>query len=549
VPSEVIAKTEPTRGATLPDSLDAALGIQLEKLERVTVRGLLLVNAGGVLLGLVVAATMSAPLGLACAAVASVLFVWFLFLGRAMDKGPVRRSLRLASTVIESAIPWMFLVVIALRQGAVYALASWVPPMLYCALIVAYAARLQPRSCIVLGLVGASTYMLAYFVVIYARLPEGSMALLYTRPSMQVSRSVGLFASGALGAVVARGMRGAIGRAESAVREHDLFGKYRLVRKIASGGMGMVFEALYCPEGGFERRVAVKRIHPHLAAVKKFVDAFRDEAELSARLAHPAIVQVLDFGRIADSFFLAMEFVEGMTLNALIFRMTEARGKLSPAIVGHILREILSALAYAHEGARGTDGRPLRVVHRDLCPPNVLVSRNGEVKLTDFGIARSLSDAAASMTQSVTGHVGYMAPEQAKASAFDTRADLFPVGIIAWELFTLRPLFRRENEAQSLLALLEDEVMPVAVDRPDIDTRWSAFVARALARDPDDRFASATEMLAALDAIPESRATHAGDELGKLVVRLFEAKSSSNEAPTDEVPTQMLRRDDATIRN
>jgi serine/threonine protein kinase len=543
-----VTETEPTRGATLPDSLDAALGIQLDRLELVTVRGLSLVSAMGVVLGLVVAATMARALWLACAATSFVLLLWFVVLGRALSRGAVPRGLRAASAVVESALPWMFMVVIALRQGAVYALASWVPPMLFCCLIVAYAARLRPRSCLILGTVGAVAHLLAYFLVIHARLPSESMALLYTRPSMQVSRAFGLFASGVLGAIVARGMRGAIGRAESAVRETDLFGKYRLIRKIASGGMGIVFEALYCPEGGFERRVAVKRIHPHLAAAKRFVDAFRDEAELSARLAHPGIVQVLDFGRVGDSFFLAMEHVDGMTLNALMFRMTERRRKLSPAIVGHVLREILSALAYAHEGARGSDGRPLRVVHRDLCPPNVLVSRNGEVKLTDFGIARSLSDASASMTQSVSGHVGYMAPEQARAAAFDTRADLFPVGVIAWELLTLRPLFRRENEAASLLSLLSDEVMPVAVDRPDVDARWSPLIARALARDPDERFASASEMLTALDAIPDSRAANASDELARLVVELFEAKTAVEEPP-DEVPTQVLAGEPATIRS
>jgi serine/threonine-protein kinase len=185
-----------------------------------------------------------------------------------------------------------------------------------------------------------------------------------------------------------------------------------------------------------------------------------------------------------------------------------------------VLREILGALAYAHEGARAADGRPLRVVHRDLCPPNVLVSTNGEVKLTDFGIARSLADASESMTKHVSGHSGYMAPEQARAEAFDTRADLFPLGVIAWELFAQRRLFSTGNPASSLLALLTDEVLPISIVRSHLDPRWDAFIARAMARDPGARFASAQEMLTELDAIPESRGS-GGERLGRLITELL----------------------------
>ncbi|HEY6460122.1 MAG TPA: serine/threonine-protein kinase, partial [Polyangiaceae bacterium] len=320
---------------------------------------------------------------------------------------------------------------------------------------------------------------------------------------------------------------------ESTVRAQNLFGKYRLVREIAHGGMGFVFEAVYCPEGGFERRVAVKRIHPHLAATDRFVEAFRDEARLSARLAHPAIVQVLDFGRIDDSYFLVMEYVEGVTLGAMMQRTKDE--PLAPDVVGHVLREILGALAYAHEGARGADGRPLRVVHRDLCPPNVLVSTNGEVKLTDFGIARSLADASESLTKHVSGHAGYMAPEQARAEAFDTRADLFPVGVIAWELFARRRLFSSGSPAASLLALLNDQVLPITVVRPELDERWAAFIARGLARDPASRFASAQEMLDALDAIPESRGAGA-EHLGRIVAGIVGAPES---APPPESETSV----------
>lgn len=394
---------------------------------------------------------------------------------------------------------------------------------------------------LLLGAASAFAYATLFIFFVRVRLPAESAAMLLTRPMTQVSRVLLLLFAGILGALVARGVREAFVRAESAMREQDLFGKYRIVRRIASGGMGMVYEAVYCPEGGFERRVAVKRIHPHLAADKKFVDAFRDEAELSARLAHPGIVQVLDFGREGDSFFLAMEHVEGMTLNALIFRMIRGRRTFSAPVVGHVLRSILGALAYAHEGARGADGRPLRVVHRDLCPPNVLVSSIGEVKLTDFGIARSLSDAGVSTTRNVVGHVGYMAPEQARASAFDTRADLFPVGVMAWEMFTLRPCFRRDNEPASLIALLEEPVAPVTLSRPDVDPRWTRLVARAMERDPEMRFASAAEMLEVLDSIPDSRTPGAQEDLARIVQERMSA--AGDDAYEDEATARIEETD------
>jgi serine/threonine protein kinase len=185
------------------------------------------------------------------------------------------------------------------------------------------------------------------------------------------------------------------------------------------------------------------------------------------------------------------------------------------------------------------------VVHRDLCPPNVLVSRNGEVKLTDFGIARSLSDAGTSMTKSITGHVGYMAPEQARAAPFDVRADLFPVGVMAWELFTLRPCFRRDNEAASLNALLYDDVPSVSLTREDVDARWSIWIERAIARDPEQRYASAVDMLAALDVIHESRVAGGADELARLVEEL--SHHDDRDDPLEEPTTDLSDRDPTTL--
>ncbi|MGO8996165.1 MAG: serine/threonine-protein kinase [Polyangiaceae bacterium] len=514
--------------------IHVALDEELKRLDRVTLRILTAMSAIGIGLGLLVGLMLRTWFGFVEAGFSAVLWSWFFSYGRALDRGGIGRARRIVQTLVESLLPWVSILLVSASQGAVYALGSWVPPVTFYALMLVAVTRLKPRLCIAYGAMGAVVFPIVYFTVIHRHLPPG--APLFAQPAMQGTRSLTMLMSGVLCAVLARGLLRAIGRAESNVRAQNLFGKYRLVREIARGGMGFVFEAVYCPEGGFERRVAVKRIHPHLAATERFVASFRDEAKLSARLAHPAIVQVLDFGRIDDSYFLVMEYVEGLTLGALMQRAKTAGKRLPPDLVGHVLREILGALVYAHEGARGADGRPLRVVHRDLCPPNVLVSTNGEVKLTDFGIARSLADASESLTNHVSGHTGYMAPEQARAQAFDTRADLFPLGVIAWELFAQRRLFSAGSPEASLFALLSDKILPITIVCPDLDEGWASFIARALAREPEARFASAQEMLTALDAIPESRGIGA-ERLGRLVTELQRAPSTVDKDEATSVDT------------
>jgi serine/threonine protein kinase len=283
--------------------------------------------------------------------------------------------------------------------------------------------------------------------------------------------------------------------------------------------MGTVHEAMYCPEGGFERRVAVKRLHPHMAAQERLVSEFRREAALSARLVHPNIVQVFDFGRVGDSYFLAMEYVDGMTLRTAMRRFRSAEQPIAPEIVAHVAREILAALAYSHDAARGSDGARLRIIHRDLSPANVLLGKSGEVKLTDFGLARALRDAASTRTRTVAGHVGYMAPEQARGESLDERCDLFSVGVILWEMLAGTRLFLRESEPASLLSLVADPVPAIRSLRPDVADGWQDLLDRALAREPGERMGSAAEMAAAIEALSPAR----GREDTEALLAFFEA--------------------------
>lgn len=520
------------------EPLRAALAVELHELDRIVVRVWQVFSILGVIAGSLVSITLARGLGLACAGASGLYFLWFLLLGARLQHGPGDRGLAAAMIVVESTIPWSFMTLLVFTEGAGYALASWVPPMLFCGLIVAHTARLRARASLIVGVIGGLTYPLLYLFVVRDRLDAQLASLVLYQLPMQITRGVSCVLAGFVGALVASNLKNALFRAETVAREQDLFGKYRLLRRVARGGMGEVLEAVYCPEGGFERRVAVKRIHPELAEQPQFVTSFRAEAELGARLAHPNIVQVLDFGRVGDTYFLAMEFVEGMTLSALMRRAFGSGHVLAPQLVGTIAREILSGLVHAHEVALGADGRPLRVVHRDMCPQNVLLSRNGEVKITDFGVARALKDAAVSHTRTIVGHAAYMAPEQARSEPVDTRSDLFPVGVIVWELLAGRQLFRRRDPSATIYALLHEEVPALAEVRPGLHPAWDAFVRHALARRPSDRWASAREMIAALDAIAESIPTGGSRELPDLIATLAEI-ADPPPAPADEAETQV----------
>jgi eukaryotic-like serine/threonine-protein kinase len=315
--------------------------------------------------------------------------------------------------------------------------------------------------------------------------------------------------------------------------------EYRVIRTIASGGMGVVVEALHCPEGGPERRVAVKRIHPHLAEQAAFVDAFRAEAELGAQLSHPNVTRVFDFGRAGDTYFLAMEYVDGATLSALSSQAFSGRVIVPVDVASYLARELLAGLVYSHEVARGEGGEPLRVVHRDLCPQNVLLSKGGEVKITDFGIARALREADAAHAHAARGHVAYLAPEQLRGRAVTPSGDLFAVAVMLWELVAGRRLFARPTEAETRAAAMACAVPSIRALRPELGPAWDAFFARALARDAGDRFPSARAMTEALSALPGAVSEGSAERLAALVQDLGHRAAVGRESQDDIVTADL----------
>ena len=540
--------TQGTGKSAVRAPLDEALEGEIRQLDLTLARMWQVLAASLVVAGLAVHLFMAVPAGLAVASISLLGGAWFS-LQRVWLRRPSARFAVVANGVVEGLLPSAFLLAIAVTQGPAFALGSYVPPLIFAAMTVAATARLRPKMTLLIGVMHAALFLVVYAVFLRPRLTAAEMALPLLAPRLQVTRALSFVLGGTIAFGVCHALRRAIGRAERSVRSRDLFGKYRLAEKLGAGGMGVVHRAVYCPEGGFERTVAVKLLHAHLAEQRSFIDAFRAEAELSARLVHPNIVQVLDFGRFGEAYFLAMEHVEGSTLGWLMRRLAAAQRVAPLTAVGWIGQQILGGLAHSHNGARDAAGAVLHVVHRDLCPANVLVSASGDVKISDFGVAKALGDATFSETKTVVGHLGYMSPEQVCADPIDERCDLFAAAVILFELVAGAPLFRRANEALTLMALMHRDVPRVATLRAELSPEWDTFFERALAERPGGRFASAEEMAAALEELTGPSAA-GREQLAELLAWAQETKPVDEpEAPASETkPTVALTGKSGTVR-
>jgi serine/threonine-protein kinase len=282
------------------------------------------------------------------------------------------------------------------------------------------------------------------------------------------------------------------------------FGSYRLMEKLGDGGMAMVYRAVVQGPEGFERPVVIKRVLPELSRDQRFVDMFLSEAKLCAQLHHPSIVQVHALGEVGGEYFLAMEYVDGIDLATALKRAHELGKPMSLGVACYIASELASALSYAHGLADG-NGRPLEIVHRDVNPSNLMLTKQGSVKLLDFGIARAAAHARVrsekTRTGTLKGKISYMAPEQAEGLVVDRRADLFALGIVLYECLTLDRLFRGEDEFETLRRVREAKVFPPSSVRPDVDPDLDAVVLKLLQRSPDARYATGDEVVAALSPL------------------------------------------------
>jgi serine/threonine-protein kinase len=281
--------------------------------------------------------------------------------------------------------------------------------------------------------------------------------------------------------------------------------RYELVGEIASGGMATVYLARLTGVGGFQRFVAMKRLHPHLASEKEFVEMFLDEARIAARIHHPNVVPILEVGASAVGYYLVMEYIEGDTLARLLARAA-TRGKRIPIPIAlRIALDMLSGLHAAHE-LRDDTGDAVHLVHRDVSPQNVLVGVDGIARITDFGVARAASRLTATRVGQLKGKIAYMAPEQAAGEeSLDRRADVFAAGIVVWEELAAKRLFKAENEAATLSRVMTEPVPPLTDIVPGLSQELSKVVMRALERSPDKRFGTCAQFADALEAAATGR--------------------------------------------
>ncbi|WP_225412581.1 serine/threonine-protein kinase [Stigmatella hybrida] len=265
-------------------------------------------------------------------------------------------------------------------------------------------------------------------------------------------------------------------------------GRYEIIRKLAMGGMAEVFLAKAAGPLGFEKTLVLKRILPHLADEPTFVEMFLAEAKLVAHLTHPNIVQIFDFGEADNAYFLAMEYIDGPNLRTLIKRAIALDHPLSPAICAKIVAAACEGLAYAHDFRDPVTQNPMGLIHRDISPDNIMLSRQGTVKVADFGIAKAAGYGPQTQEGVLKGKLAYMAPEQLKAAPLDRRADVYALGIVLYELLTRCKPFEATTDASLMRAILFEEFVPAQERRPDLPEPLQRILARAVARERDQRY-------------------------------------------------------------
>ncbi len=275
--------------------------------------------------------------------------------------------------------------------------------------------------------------------------------------------------------------------------------RYQVLERIDAGGMAEVFKGKVSTVQGIEKLVAIKRVLPGLTENDKFVGMFLDEARVAMQLSHANIVHVYDIGKTPDAettagaFFIVMEYVEGVNLKAVIERNLRTARRMPLALSLYIMTEVCKALSYAHT-LRDLQGQPLGIVHRDVSPPNILMSRAGEVKLADFGLAKAHSQVEATDPGIVKGKFSYLSPEAAFGETVDLRSDVFSAGIILWELIAGRRLFYGDTDMDTLHLVRKCQVPPLAGLHAEVGPELSDIILRALTQKPTERYQSAREL-------------------------------------------------------
>jgi serine/threonine protein kinase len=319
----------------------------------------------------------------------------------------------------------------------------------------------------------------------------------------------------------------------------ERFGRYVLLDRIGSGGMAEVYRAVMPGAEGFRQTFVVKRILAERSRAADFVEMFVQEARIGALLSHPNIVQVFDFGNVGGDYFLAMEYLRGRDVQALMRKLRRENLLCPVPVAAFIAHEVAVCLGYAHDLV-GPDGKRMNIVHRDVSPSNIMCLRTGGVKLLDFGIAKAAGEQTENTEQGLfKGKLAYVAPERIKNEPLDGRVDLFGLGVVLWEMLAGRRLFRGKSELETLNNVLEMKVPPPSAHRPDVPPSLDAVVMRALARDLSVRYPTGQAMADDLEPILRETGAHPR-MLADLLREAFTTDVARSQESLSSVTPEML---------
>ncbi len=311
---------------------------------------------------------------------------------------------------------------------------------------------------------------------------------------------------------------------------HEQFGRYILQERIAIGGMAEIFKAKAPGLGGFEKILAIKRLHPRYSEDADFIEMLIDEARISVELSHSNIAQIFDLGKVEDHYFIAMEFIDGRDLYRTMKRLKDRRLQFPIDGAAWVAAECAAGLDYAHR-KKDSRGRPLNIIHRDISPQNVLLSYEGEAKLVDFGIAKAALRAYETESGIIKGKFYYMSPEQARGEPLDHRTDVFSLGIVLYEMLTGELLYKDEDDASLLSRVRKADIAPPSLLRPEIPPNLERVVMKTLSRDREDRYPSALHLQKDLHKFLRTTSSAFGKaRLGKMMREIFLDESGPDES-------------------
>jgi serine/threonine-protein kinase len=302
-------------------------------------------------------------------------------------------------------------------------------------------------------------------------------------------------------------------------------GKYQLIHKLATGGMAEVFLAKAAGPMGFEKLCVLKRILPHLATEPTFVDMFLSEARLAAQLNHPNIVQIFDFGEAEGTYFIAMEYIDGPNLREMVRRSSAVSLSLPLAFCARVICSACEGLAFAHDFKDPATNLAMNIVHRDISPDNLLLSRQGAVKVVDFGIAKAAGQSPHTQTGVLKGKLAYMSPEQLRNEPLDRRADVYALGVVLYELLTGLKPFMATSEAGMVQAILFELQVPAIQRRPDLPEGLQRILTKALAKERERRYPDCASFQADLEEFLLSTGKPMGPAQISLLVAMMTAGS------------------------